>query len=84
MEASVPQAAPGEIEKYLFEGRTLDVEAGDGGAFRGQPIQLGQRVSRGDVVGRVGSTGRSTFSHLHYEIEQHGERVDPLRFVLAD
>jgi murein DD-endopeptidase MepM/ murein hydrolase activator NlpD len=47
-------------------------------------VQKGQRVTRGDVVGRVGSTGRSTFSHLHYEIEQQGERVDPLRFVLAD
>ncbi|HXV14205.1 MAG TPA: M23 family metallopeptidase [Candidatus Krumholzibacteria bacterium] len=47
-------------------------------------VQKGQRVTRGDVVGRVGSTGRSTFSHLHYEIEHNGERVDPLRFVLAD
>jgi len=47
-------------------------------------VQKGQKVTRGDVVGRVGSTGRSTFSHLHYEIERSGERVDPLRFVLAD
>jgi murein DD-endopeptidase MepM/ murein hydrolase activator NlpD len=47
-------------------------------------VQKGQRVSRGDVIGRVGATGRSTFSHLHYEIERGGERVDPLRFVLAD
>ncbi len=47
-------------------------------------VQKGQRVTRGDVIGRVGSTGRSTFSHLHYEIEREGERVDPLRFVLAD
>jgi murein DD-endopeptidase MepM/ murein hydrolase activator NlpD len=47
-------------------------------------VQKGQRVTRGDVIGRVGSTGRSTFSHLHYEIEQEGERIDPLRFVLAD
>ncbi len=47
-------------------------------------VQKGQRVTRGDVVGRVGSTGRSTFSHLHYEIERGGERVDPLRFVLAE
>ena len=47
-------------------------------------VQKGQRITRGDVIGRVGSTGRSTFSHLHYEIEQEGERVDPLRFVLAD
>jgi murein DD-endopeptidase MepM/ murein hydrolase activator NlpD len=47
-------------------------------------VQRGQKVTRGDVIGRVGSTGRSTFSHLHYEIEREGERVDPLRFVLAD
>jgi murein DD-endopeptidase MepM/ murein hydrolase activator NlpD len=47
-------------------------------------VQKGQRVTRGDVIGRVGSTGRSTFSHLHYEIEQGGERVDPMRFVLVD
>lgn len=47
-------------------------------------VQKGQHITRGDVVGRVGSTGRSTFSHLHYEIEHEGERVDPLRFVLAD
>lgn len=47
-------------------------------------VQKGQRITRGDVVGRVGSTGRSTFSHLHYEIELNGERVDPLRYVLAD
>ena len=47
-------------------------------------VQKGQRVTRGDVIGRVGSTGRSTFSHLHYEIEENGERVDPMRFVLAD
>lgn len=47
-------------------------------------VQKGQRVTRGDVIGRVGSTGRSTFSHLHYEIEKNGERVDPMRFVLAD
>lgn len=47
-------------------------------------VQKGQRVTRGDVIGRVGSTGRSTFSHLHYEIEEGGERVDPMRFVLAD
>jgi murein DD-endopeptidase MepM/ murein hydrolase activator NlpD len=47
-------------------------------------VQKGQRVTRGDVIGRVGSTGRSTFSHLHYEIEVNGERIDPLRYVLTD
>jgi murein DD-endopeptidase MepM/ murein hydrolase activator NlpD len=47
-------------------------------------VQKGQKVTRGDIIGRVGSTGRSTFSHLHYEIEQNGERIDPLRYVLMD
>jgi hypothetical protein len=67
------------------------VEVSHGGGFvtryahmQRRLVQKGQRVTRGDVIGRVGSTGRSTFSHLHYEIEQEGERIDPLRFVLAD
>jgi len=47
-------------------------------------VQKGQKVTRGDIIGKVGSTGRSTFSHLHYEIEQDGERIDPLRYVLTD
>ncbi|HEX5132062.1 MAG TPA: peptidoglycan DD-metalloendopeptidase family protein [Candidatus Krumholzibacteria bacterium] len=67
------------------------VEVSHGGGFvtrfahlERRLVQKGQRVTRGDVIGRVGSTGRSTFSHLHYEIEQGGERIDPMRFVLAD
>lgn len=47
-------------------------------------VQKGQKVTRGDIIGRVGATGRSTFSHLHYEIELNGERIDPLRYVLTD
>jgi len=45
-------------------------------------VKKGQRVRRGDLIARVGSTGRSTFSHLHYEVERDGKRVDPLRYVL--
>jgi len=47
-------------------------------------VQKGERVTRGDVIGRVGSTGRSTFSHLHYEVDKEGERVDPMRYVIAN
>ena len=67
------------------------VEVSHGGGFvtryahlQRRLVQKGERVTRNDVIGRVGSTGRSTFSHLHYEIEQAGERVDPMRFVLAN
>lgn len=43
----------------------------------------GQQVGPGAVVGRVGSTGRSTGPHLHYEVRIDGEAVDPSRFLKA-
>ncbi|TIS14746.1 MAG: M23 family metallopeptidase, partial [Mesorhizobium sp.] len=35
----------------------------------------------GDVIGKTGSSGRSTGPHLHYEVRHNGEAVDPLRFL---
>jgi murein DD-endopeptidase MepM/ murein hydrolase activator NlpD len=43
----------------------------------------GQTVRSGQIVGRVGSTGRSTGPHLHYETRIAGEAVDPQRFLRA-
>jgi murein DD-endopeptidase MepM/ murein hydrolase activator NlpD len=43
----------------------------------------GQTVAAGQMVGRVGSTGRSTGTHLHYETRIDGEPVDPQRFLRA-
>jgi murein DD-endopeptidase MepM/ murein hydrolase activator NlpD len=40
-------------------------------------VKVGQRVSRDDVVGRVGSTGYSTGPHLHYEVRYNGRPIDP-------
>jgi len=40
----------------------------------------GQRVKRGDIIGYVGSTGRSEAPHLHYEVYQNGKVVNPLNF----
>jgi murein DD-endopeptidase MepM/ murein hydrolase activator NlpD len=48
-----------------------------------QLVRKGQKVKRGDVIARVGSSGKSTFSHLHYEVELSGKRVDPLKYVLT-
>ncbi|PYQ12562.1 MAG: hypothetical protein DMH00_05640 [Acidobacteria bacterium] len=47
-------------------------------------VRPGQRVRRGDVIGYVGSTGRSTGPHLHYEVVVHQRAVDPTRYILDD
>jgi murein DD-endopeptidase MepM/ murein hydrolase activator NlpD len=46
-------------------------------------VRPGQRVAAGDVLGMVGSTGRSTGAHLHYETRIDGDPVDPQRFLEA-
>ncbi len=45
-------------------------------------VSEGQTVQRGDVIGYVGSTGRSSGPHLHYEVRLNGVNVDPLRYIL--
>jgi murein DD-endopeptidase MepM/ murein hydrolase activator NlpD len=44
-------------------------------------VAPGQTISRGDLVGRVGSTGRSTGPHLHYEVRVGGEAVNPRAYL---
>jgi murein DD-endopeptidase MepM/ murein hydrolase activator NlpD len=46
-------------------------------------VKVGQRVSRGDRIADVGSTGRSTGNHVHYEIRIDNEPVNPVKFIKA-
>lgn len=45
-------------------------------------VKEGQSVSRGELVGYMGSTGRTTGPHLHYEVRLNGIPVDPMRYIL--
>lgn len=46
-------------------------------------VSKGQRVSRGDRIGDMGSSGRSTGTHLHYEVRIGGRPVNPMTFIKA-
>ena len=43
-------------------------------------VRKGNRVKRGDIIGYVGSSGRSVAPHLHYEITKDGKKIDPINF----
>ena len=43
-------------------------------------VKVGEQVKRGDLIGFVGSTGRSEAPHLHYEVWKDGERINPINF----
>jgi len=47
-------------------------------------VEAGQQLSRGQLLGKVGSTGRSTGPHLHYEVRINDEPVNPLQYLLMN
>ena len=69
-------------------GKMVEIDHGNGLATRyGHlseiDVAIGDTVRAGSIVGKLGSTGRSTGPHLHYEVRVKGEAVDPQRFLDA-
>jgi murein DD-endopeptidase MepM/ murein hydrolase activator NlpD len=67
-------------------GRLIQVQHANGiitryGHLSAFAVNAGQRVSRGQVIGYVGSSGRSTAPHLHYEVWVHNSPVNPYKFL---
>jgi murein DD-endopeptidase MepM/ murein hydrolase activator NlpD len=66
----------------------VEVDHGNGLATRyghlsGIAVREGQNVDAGALLGRIGSSGRATGPHLHYEVRIDDEAVDPTRFLRA-
>ena len=83
--------APGVVVKAGWNGgygRMVEVDHGNGfstryGHLSRIDVKVGDHLARGGVVGEVGSSGRSTGPHLHYEVRRNGDAIDPLAFLKA-
>ena len=69
-------------------GKMVEIDHGNGlstryGHLSQIDVNVGDRIRIGQVVGRLGSTGRSTGPHVHYETRIDGEPVDPQKFLAA-
>jgi len=70
-----------------FYGNCIKINHGGGvvtlfGHLSKIEVKEGQRVKRGDEIGKVGNTGRSLGSHLHYEIRENDKILNPMKFIL--
>lgn len=74
------------VGDYFFNGKTVFVDHGQGLIsmfchLSAIDVQVGQRLERGQVLGKVGATGRATGPHLHWNVSLNDVRVDPAIFI---
>lgn len=85
----IKSPAPGKVVvvgDFFFNGITVQID--HGGGFISMMCHLsealveeGQTIKRGAIIGKVGTTGRSTGPHLHWSVSLSGERIDPAVFM---
>jgi murein DD-endopeptidase MepM/ murein hydrolase activator NlpD len=88
---AVRATANGTVESAGWNGgygKMVEVDHGNGfstryGHLSEIDVKVGQQIKIGQIIGRVGSTGRSTGPHLHYETRIDGDAVDPQKFLRA-
>lgn len=87
--ADVKAVAAGVItwagDRYGY-GNLVEINHGNGfvtryGHNKEVKVELGQKVEKGDVLAAMGSTGRSTGPHVHFEVLRHGRPVNPERYI---
>ena len=76
------------VGDYFFNGRTVFVDHGQGFIsmfchLSKIDVKPGQTLRRGEVIGRVGATGRATGPHMHWNVSLNDARVDPAIFIGA-
>lgn len=95
LDLAVPKGTPvkapadGEIilvGDYFFNGKTIFIDHGQGLIsmfchLSAIDVKVGQQVKRGEVVAKVGATGRATGPHLHWNVSLNNARVDPAIFI---
>jgi murein DD-endopeptidase MepM/ murein hydrolase activator NlpD len=87
----VRATANGKVETAGWSGgygRMIEIDHGNGlstryGHLSDIKVKVGDTIKIGQIIGAVGSTGRSTGPHLHYETRIDGEAVDPQKFLRA-
>ncbi|MEM8845380.1 MAG: M23 family metallopeptidase [Pseudomonadota bacterium] len=74
-------------DRYGY-GNLVEIDHGNGYVTRyghndSMVVEIGQTVKKGQVIAKMGSTGRSTGPHVHFEVLKNGVKVDPMKFIRA-